>query len=442
MMGELQRSGLRRTVTFFQWRGPLLVLVYASAMVAFEAGVGVSERPDVGGVGTLTHAYYALGLFVLGGLDLGVPEGGPRWAHHLLWFAYFAAPTITATALIEGILRAIRPRNWRFQRLRGHVVIGGTGKLAMQYVRKLRHRHPDKPLVLVERRGDNPNLEEAQDAYDALVVVGDINSDAVLSSLRLDHAERLLLLTGDDFVNLDTAAKVLSLCPEIGPDIVVHVSDLHFMRAVAGTRVAEEATVFNTHQIAAEHLVKTKLLEHFQRTDPLDTVVIAGFGRFGQTVLAELQRHAPGAFDLVVLIDERCERGALLFQDEVGFRDDYVRDVVNGDLRDPALWRDIEHRFGEEPVFVIGSGDDGVNLHSALWLAQRYPKAYIVARSFRRSTFGDEIGVPGHLEVFAVADLVEQSLPDEWFRGGLTLLPPAATARPRSHRSPEAPPAE
>ena len=59
-------------------------------------GVEVSER-DLTGEGLLGRLYYVLGLFVLGGLDLGTPMGGPAFGRVLLWFAYFGAPLITAS---------------------------------------------------------------------------------------------------------------------------------------------------------------------------------------------------------------------------------------------------------------------------------------------------------------------------------------------------------
>ena len=58
--------------------------------------MGVSER-DLADAGILTRAYYTLGLFFLGGLDLGTPVGGPEAARTVLWLAYFAAPLITGS---------------------------------------------------------------------------------------------------------------------------------------------------------------------------------------------------------------------------------------------------------------------------------------------------------------------------------------------------------
>ena len=60
------------TGRYARWGGRSLALlcVFVCALWAFESGVGVTDREGVPGSGFLTHCYYALGLFVLGGLDL------------------------------------------------------------------------------------------------------------------------------------------------------------------------------------------------------------------------------------------------------------------------------------------------------------------------------------------------------------------------------------
>jgi hypothetical protein len=67
--------------------------------------VFVSDRPEVLGAGILTHLYYSLGLFVLGGLDLGVPIDGPNGARIALWLAYFLAPLVTTGVLVQRASR-------------------------------------------------------------------------------------------------------------------------------------------------------------------------------------------------------------------------------------------------------------------------------------------------------------------------------------------------
>ena len=62
------------------WRWVAVALIFVLGLVAFANGVGLTERP-MSPSATLEQIYYILGLFVVGGLDLGMPVGGPMWAN-------------------------------------------------------------------------------------------------------------------------------------------------------------------------------------------------------------------------------------------------------------------------------------------------------------------------------------------------------------------------
>ncbi|MEM9488767.1 MAG: NAD-binding protein, partial [Myxococcota bacterium] len=376
---------LRRFLGRVAWRGAILLLVFSCGLIALRMGVGFSERSLDGGV--LTQIYYVLGLFVLGGLDLGIPVGGSSLGRGLLWFSYFAAPIITTASLVEGVLRAIAPQHWRLRRLRRHVIIVGCSRVGRLYLQRLREIRPRQRVVMVEMRHDHPAEAEVSEGYRALFLSGDIRDDGLLDALGLDRAERVMLVTGDDYANLDTAAKILARVPELARRTVVRVSRLRLMRTIAGTRVATTCAIFNVHQIAASTLVRTQLVPHFNRTEDTDVVVLAGFGRFGQTVLDQLQRQAQGKFHRVIIIDNQAERLVAIFAQQVGFSSFYERQVVEGDLRDPRVWQRAAGIREAEPAFILGSGDEDGNLSTALWVKSQFPNAYVVARRFYRSHF-------------------------------------------------------
>lgn len=400
----------------FLWRGLAFGLVLGAGLAGLRMGVEVTER-DLSGAGPAAQTYYVLGLFVLGGLDIGTPEGGPLIGRILLWGAYFAAPVITASAVIDALLRLLRPLARRLRTLDGHVVVGGAGQLSSVYARKLRERAPRRTLVVVEKDPNHPSLAEFRDGHRALVVTGDITDDAVLARLRLERAHRVLLLTGDDFANLDAAAKVLSLAPKLAGRIVVHVSNLGFMRETAGSRVARECEVFNGHEFAATRLVEDHLGARFHDTPDQDLVVLAGFGRFGQTVLRHLQTQASGRFGHVVIVDERASAHARDFAEHPGFRDGYRRTILDGDVLDRDVWDRIEAvvvEHGHAPVVVLGTGVDGTNVQVALRVRKHHPDAYVIARSFRSSPFSAEIVEEAGAHPFHLGGLIEEGMPARW----------------------------
>lgn len=401
----------------FVWRILLFGAAYLMAIAGLWGGVGVTER-DLSDAGLAEKAYYALGLFVLGGLDIGTPTGGPPIERALLWTAYFAAPIITAFAIFETALRLFGPYALRFRPLSGHVVLAGGGRITQLYVRKLRRRHPRRTVVVVERAAETPYLRELRDQHRALVVQGDITSDRLLNELRLDRAHRVVLLTGDDFSNLDAAAKILRLAPELSRRIVVHVSDLGFMRETAGSSVARGCEIFNGHEFAAKHLVQEHLLARFRSTPGRDPVILAGFGRFGRTVLDQLQQHAAGKFGPVVVVDHDASRNARIFEDQPGFSRDYEHAVIDGDVLDPVVWMRVRGAVSQgksDPVVVVGSGSDGTNLQAALAVRRQHPDAFVVLRTFRSSPFTEEIAQEAGAHPFNLGALIQSGMPAEWF---------------------------
>ena len=113
------------------WRWPAAAALFLLAFVGLLSGVGLSERPDVGASSLLTKAYYSLGLFVVGGLDLGTHDSGPWFGRTMLWVAYFGAPLLTASAVVEAVIRVMAPRRWQMRRLQNHIVIAGTSDLTI-----------------------------------------------------------------------------------------------------------------------------------------------------------------------------------------------------------------------------------------------------------------------------------------------------------------------
>lgn len=382
-------------------------------MIGLAGGVELSERPGIGDSSWWVRLYYLLGLFVFGGLDLGVPEGGAAWARGLLWISYFGSPAITTSAIVEGVLRILRPEAWRIWTLRGHVVVAGCSRVAQLYMARIRRHRRGGRLLVIERSAESPHLQAMAEEPRTDVLLGDISSEVVLRSLRLSQARAVYLLTGDDYANLDAASRICRMCPRLTEHIVVHVSDIQLLRLIEQRNLLPGVRKFNGYRTAAIYLVQGILLPHFRLTQGLDTVILAGFGRFGQTVLRELQQDAEGLFQTVVLIDLEAQLRADVFDEQVGFNDSYSHRVVKGDLQNPALWARVRGDLGElgtRPVVLLGSGHDSVNIRTALWLSEKIDDARIIARCFDQSAFTRAVSEAGGFEIVGTADLLMASL--------------------------------
>ncbi|MEJ2089728.1 MAG: NAD-binding protein, partial [Gammaproteobacteria bacterium] len=224
------------------WRWAAAALFFLCAMLGLLMGVGLTERPDVASSSLLTKAYYSLGLFVVGGLDVGMPIGGPLVGRLMLWAAYFGSPLLMASAVIEAVLRVMHPQRWKLRRLNDHIVIVGAGALTTSYLRMLRGHVGTTPIVVVDDEIDPVREEELTEAFHVTVVVGDINREFLQRELKLDRALQVVFLGDHDFLAYEAASKVLRQYPTLGSRIVLHCHNLRFLRSMADTTVAKQCT--------------------------------------------------------------------------------------------------------------------------------------------------------------------------------------------------------
>lgn len=399
------------------WRSLSALFFFLAALVGFESGVSVTERPEIVDAGLLTQAYYSLSLFVVGGVDLGTPNGGPPLGRFLVWLAYFGAPILAASALIEALLRALAPKSWQLRRLRNHVVVVGAGELALSYLRVLRSHDPKIPVVVVYRTLKNVAIEEFKQGFGATVIQGDITHEFFLKQLRLEHANKMLLLGQDSLRSYEAASIITRMVPDFSHKVIIHCGSLRFMRAMKSTRVAQRCQTFNTYHLAASGLVGNHLIKHFNDTRRKDVVILAGFGRFGQTILEELQNRAENELYKVVIIDKDAKRRVMVADEQMEFSGLYKRELLEGDISDPDVWEQLRYKVeldSEDTVVVLGTGYEEANLRTALWIRDKFPQAKVIARSSKESVFATEVGAEHDIVSISIAQLVEENIPADW----------------------------
>jgi hypothetical protein len=399
------------------WRSIAGLGFFCSALLGFQLGVGASERPDIAQATILVQAYYSLSLFVVGGVDLGTPQNGPFIGRLLLWVAYFGAPLLTASTVIDALIRGLAPQSWALRRVRDHIIIGGAGELTLSYLRVLREHQP-KVTVIVACKQIDPSIEnELKHGYHAIIAVGDITHEYFLDQLRPSYARKILLLGNDSLRNYEAASIILNRVEDSAGKLVIHCENLRFMRAMASTRVARQCQTFNTYHLAASGLVHNHLIDHFHKTKPRDTVILAGFGRFGQTILEQLQEHAQGEMETVAIIDMDAHRRLMVADEQMAFDGDYRRELFEGDISHPEIWEKLRAKVplaGEDTVVVLGTGREEENLRTAIWLRRHFPQAKMIARSSRESRFAAEVGAEHRIISISITQLVEDNIPRDW----------------------------
>ncbi|MFN2327591.1 MAG: NAD-binding protein [Chromatocurvus sp.] len=409
-----------RSPTKLSWRTIAALLFFASGIIAFATGASVTERPDVTQAGLLAQAYYSLSLFVVGGVELGTPEGGPAASSALLWLAYFGSPILAATTLIDVLLRVLSPHNLHLRRIRNHIVVIGTGELAMSYLRVLRKRDSNVPVIIVSRQKPEAAIaEELRMTFDATVTTSNITHEYCLRQLRVKRARRIILLSDNSLRSYEAVSIMQNMVPDIGKRIVMHCANLRFMRAMQHTEVAKSCETFNSYHLAASGLVREHLMQRFLDTSGRDIVVLAGFGRFGQTIIEQLQGHALRELETVAIIEKDAVRRVLVAEEQMTFSPGYRREVLEGDISHPAVWKRLREAVpissdAQNVVFILGTGNEEDNLRTAIWLRRGYPNAMIIARSSKASLFAEEVGREHNIITVSIHELVEQNIPDDW----------------------------
>lgn len=401
----------------FGWRWPAALILFLLGFGGLLAGVTVSERPDVAGADVLTKAYYALGLFVVGGLDIGTPDSGPFLGRVILWVAYFGAPLLTASAVIEAVVRVMAPHRWQMRRLQDHVVIVGSGELTISYLRILRRHNAKVPVIVVDEHIDPVREQELEQAFGVRVVIGNITHDFVQNGLRLEKAARVVLLGTSDFQAFEAASKMLRRFPHLESRLVLHCRRLRFLRSMEATTVGRLCITFNSYHLAAASLVQQRLVGHFATTSGRDVVVLAGFGRFGQTILEELQNHARDDLETVVVMDIDAERRVMVAEEQRRMDGNYQRLVLQGDISHPEVWRSLAQSVDlaqAAPTVILGTGRAEDNLRTALWLKQSFPNAFVFARTNDTSELAIEVGSEHGIQAISIRQLVEDNIPVDW----------------------------
>ena len=409
----------RLTGTNLGWRWVAVALIFVLGLVAFANGVALTERPDVNQAPALEQIYYILGLFVVGGLDLGMPVGGPLWANTMLWIAFFGAPLLTASALVEAVLRVLNPQQWLLRNLQDHVVIFGSGELTISYLRLLRRENRNCRVVVVDTVFDSIREQELQQKYGVATVVGDLTLGFLRKQLKLKHAKRVLLLGNNDFQAFEAATRVLESAPNLKFRVVIHCQNLRFMRTLLKTSLGRHCIIFNRYNMAGMAFVRRDLRQQFARTEGLDNVVVAGFGRFGQSVVEQLRRTQERELAHVVIIDQDAERRMMVVEEQQQLPSNYERSVLRGDISNPEVWRRVAAKIDlekENTVFILGTGSGRDNLRTALWLKQKYPQSHVFARSNGDSRFASSVGEEKNINAFSINALLEGMIPVRWTR--------------------------
>jgi Trk K+ transport system NAD-binding subunit len=390
------------------------------ALGAFLSGVATTGIPEMPAASLPTWIYAAFGLFVFGGLDLGFPNGGPIVGRVALWVAYFLAPAITTSALVDAVIQVLRPEWLTRRTLHDHVILVGAGEVGMTYLQAIHRVEPGQHVLLVDG-GERPPGETLV-LSDVTVLQTEVFGPQLFDDVHLDRASLLILTADDDLMSLQSAWAAKRRHPQL--PVAVQVANLALLRPVSRllrTRAKEnpggaQPLVFNAHRIAALHLYEQVLHEHFAETGYKDVLVIGGFGRFGQTILELLRVMAADELQRVVIVDPNAAERLRAFAADVPV-DELSLTTVDGELSDPGTWTKVDEMLAHleaTPVYLLLSNVELDNLRSAMLLRPRVPESRVFARCFRKTEFAISLADQLSFELLSLEDVLSEGLEDHY----------------------------
>ncbi|MDY6990289.1 MAG: NAD(P)-binding protein [Thermodesulfobacteriota bacterium] len=337
--------------------------------------------------------YATLQLFTM---DSGLVVGPIGWK---LEVARFLAPAIAAWTVLKALAVIFRDRlqGLRLMRMRNHAVVCGLGRKGLQLVKDF--RSAGCRVVVIECDAENDGIRRCQD-LGAIVLTGSAADKALLNKARVQKADYIVAVCGDDGANVETAILTCRLIDErkhTPRDIIqcfVHIVDLKlcelfkqhdiFREGIVDSKERKcEIRIFNIFRDSARLLLAERPLDRGEITyddDPRRAhLVVTGLGQMGESVIlqaAQTAHYANSTKLRITVIDKEIEARKKSFYGRYP-KFDKVCDAsfLEGDVEHPDIIEKIR-AFAEDKIFittvVICLDSDARSLSAALTLVSNF----------------------------------------------------------------------
>jgi voltage-gated potassium channel Kch len=272
----------------------------------------------------------------------------------------------------------------------GHVILCGLGRLGREVLKQLDQRHHMKRRrdVVVVESGSGADAIESDLIYQEPiipVVHGDMSHAGTLRAAGIDRAVAIMLLTGDDTTNLESALLARELNPNVR--VVLRMSNKRvFQRldAVLRRGLIRNFQLVDAAAGAAPACLSlcplppapspsapaARGLAPHPPLPPPPHILICGLGRLGFNVVRLLKGHVP-----LIAIDHDEH---LLYADDPVLVSEPVVPVLKGDMT--VKWVLQDAGIERASAVLVLSSNDTANLETAMLAHELNPSARIVMR--------------------------------------------------------------
>ena len=308
---------------------------------------------------------------------------------------YFALPVLNLLGLAAAVAQfsLILFDRWLYNRAQadhadGHVILCGLGRLGREVLKQLDQRHHMKSrrdIVVVEGGAGADAVEGDLIRQEPIIPVvhGDMTHAHTLREAGIERAVVIMLLTGDDTRNLESALLARELNPNVR--VVLRMSSkrvLQRLDSLLRRGVIRNFQLVDSVAGAAPRCVelcrlalpdvdkRTAVAMGVNPAGQAGHVIVCGLGRLGFGVVRLLKAHVP-----LVVVDHAEH---LHYADEPTMVAEPVVPVLRGDMT--VKW--VLQEAGVErasAVFVL-TPDDAANLEAAMLVHELNPATRIVMR--------------------------------------------------------------
>lgn len=376
----------------------LIAIVLLASWLSFMN----TDLPDAEGFSKcLQSFYFSINLFIIGALDIGFPENGPKLALVVLWICYFLSPLLTLSLVYE-ILQE-RFFSQLLPGLSGHTIIcglGRNGKLIYHLVRRYSPRN--HKIVLIDSDVQNPYLEELGRDRRTWLIKNDFTKLPVLQRARVETAKMVFITTNRDLANLQTLEEIINIEPKARDfKLYCHLGDLKLHDNFGATFLKEpkfaNVRLFNGYRSVTRRLYYDWIYKKGYLENPGGTIfVILGFGRFGQMLFDHISADPKRSEKDEIFIDTlksktsfELEKLRYAWSKSSTESPCTIHEPSYLDMNNPALWEHLaklDEEAKKQMLIFACSDNDIQNLNLAISMKlvgpERLRTAIIFCRMF------------------------------------------------------------
>ncbi len=326
------------------WKYSLFVLLVGTAGLSFLQTGMVSEA----GIARYFEAfYYSLSLFIIGGLDIGLPSGGSTTTLTLLWICYFLAPLVTLSVVYQVIQEKVLSRF--APRFKNHSVVcglGRNGKLIYDLIKE--HESKNHRIVVIEKDENNPRSVYLRKSRTTWWLKDDFTLLPVLRRASVHKAKRVYITTNLDLTNLNALVMIQGM-QDRRKDLKTyfHLGNLSlhdiWQQSFLKDPIYAGVKIFNGYQVVTRRLYRRWALERKYLDSGGNILIILGYGQFGQMLFNHLANDKDRqTHDDIVVVTRRLnidlKKRKFQWAQEHAAMGCFIHNPIEGDVHTSDMW--------------------------------------------------------------------------------------------------------